>query len=174
MSYEAVLTALEDSASEKMRRFVPYYSGPDSPHFQMLFRGFIGEGCSTESVGGKPVAPLMENCSYEGVQTVALPDPLTSIYLNPDYVVIYTFIPRSVRRTDMQLMWLVRDSAVEGVDFNVGSVAAVWEPTLREDKTLAENTQLGIDSTAYRPGPYMETENLVSDFDHWYSERVDQ
>jgi Rieske 2Fe-2S family protein len=61
---------------------------------------------------------------------------------------------------------------VEGIDFTCGKVTAVWEPTLQEDKTLTENTQLGIDSTAYQPGPYMDTERFVADFDRWYLRRA--
>lgn len=163
--YETLRSA---SCIEQERRFAPLYRGFDATHFQLLSRYVIGEGCSTESVRGRSVAPLMGRCAYEGVQTVAIPSPLTSIYLNPDYVVIYTFVPRSRRRTDIQVVWLVKESAVEGVDFVTSDVTAVWEPTLREDKALAENTQLGIDSSAYSPGPYMEAERFVADFDAWY------
>jgi len=172
ISYEPVLTALRGSDSERKRQFAPRYTGPDVLNWQLMARTLIGEGSVTESVGGKPVAPLMGQCTYEGVQTFAHPSPLTSVYLNPDYVAIYSFTPRSLRSTDIEVMWLVKDTAVEGVDFDVSKVTAVWEPTLREDKTLAENTQLGVDSTAYRPGPYTQSEMMVSDFDRWYLGRV--
>jgi phenylpropionate dioxygenase-like ring-hydroxylating dioxygenase large terminal subunit len=171
-AYERLRTVLRDADSESRREFTPVYTGPDSAALQILMRSIIGENRSTESLDGKPVAPLMGQCTYDGVQTVALPNPLTSIYLNPDHVVIYTFLPRSVRRTDIDVMWLIKETAVEGVDFLLGEVAAVWEPTLQEDKTLVENTQSGIDSTAYRPGPYMETEAFVRDFDSWYLTRI--
>jgi len=170
--YEPRPTALRDSESEKKRQFTPMYTGNATPNFQFVARSHIGKGCSTESVDGKSVAPLMGLCTYEGMQTIALPSPLTNVVLNPDYVVLYAFTPRSVRRTDIAVIWLVNESAVEGVDFDVSQVSAVWEPTLKEDKILAENTQLGIDSTAYRPGPYIETEKLVGDFDLWYLRRI--
>ena len=171
-AYESILTALPESQSERKRQFAPRYIGPDAPNWQLMARGFIGEACATESVGGKPVAPLMGQCAYEGVQTFALPSPLTSLYLNPDYVAVYSFTPRSLRETDIEVIWLVDENAVEGVDFETSQVVAVWEPTLREDKTLAENTQLGIESSAYRPGPYIETEAWVGDFDRWYLREV--
>lgn len=170
--HERVRTVLPDSDTERKRQVTPKYTGHASPDFQLLQRLKIGEGCSTESLHGKPVAPLMGKSTYEGVQTVALPNPLTNVVLNPDYVVLYTFTPRSARRTDVAVIWLVQEAAVEGVDFNPVNVSAVWEPTLQEDKTLAENTQLGIDSTSYRPGPYVETERFVADFDLWYLTRI--
>jgi phenylpropionate dioxygenase-like ring-hydroxylating dioxygenase large terminal subunit len=170
--YDRVRTLVRDSESERNRHVTPVYTGHECSAFQQLCRLPIGEGCATESVGGRPVAPLMGQSEYEGVQTFAQPSPLTSVYLNPDNVVIYTFTPRSRRRTDIDVMWLVKETAVEGVDFETSKVTDVWEPTLQEDKTLAENTQLGIESTAYRPGPYMEAERRVGDFDLWYLTRM--
>lgn len=171
--YERVRAALKDSAGEKSRQFKPIYAtGPDCLYFQFLSRQLIGVDFVTESVDGKPVAPLMGQNTFEGVQTQAALSPLTSVVLDPDYAVIYSFTPRSVRCTDIELIWLVKETATEGVDFDVSKVAAVWEPTLQEDRTLAENTQLGVDSTAYRPGPYIQTETMVSDFDRWYLTNV--
>lgn len=170
--YDRVRKALSGSPSETARQFEPIYTGHDSLYCQYLNRQFIGGDFVTESVGGAAVAPLMGQNTYEGVQTQALPSPLTSVVLNPDYAVIYSFTPRSVRHTDIEVIWLVKDTAIEGVDFEVDRVTAVWEPTLQEDRTLAENAQLGIDSTAYRPGPYTQSEMLVNEFDRWYLRRV--
>lgn len=170
--YERASSILRDSDGEKKRHFTPVNPDHDATNFQFLLRDLIGEGCSTESLDGKPVAPLMGRNTYEGVQTFGLTSPLTSVVLNPDYAVIYSFTPRSVRRTDVEVIWLVTEIAVEGVDFDFSRVAAVWEPTLREDKSLAENTQLGVDSSAYRPGPYSRSEMMVSEFDRWYLRRV--
>jgi len=170
--YERVRATLKGSASENVRQFTAVYPSHDSSQFQISIRQIIGEGCVTESVGGKPVAPLMGQCEFEGVQTLALPSPVTNLVLNPDYVAVYSFTPRALRRTDMEVIWLVKETAIEGVDYDVDKVAAVWAPTLNEDKTLAENTQSGVESTTYRPGPYIQTEQLVGEFDRWYMERV--
>lgn len=169
--YERVRNALNGSAREQARRFRSVPARHDSPYLQYLDRQLIGKDVVTESVGGKAVATLMGQ-GIHGVQTLGQPSPLTSVVLNPDYAVIYSFTPRSVRRSDIEAIWLVNETAVEGVDFDVSKVVAVWEPTLREDIGLAENTQLGIDSTAYRPGPYIASEVLVSEFDRWYVERA--
>lgn len=66
---------------------------------------------------------------------------------------------------------MARETAVERVHFDVGQVAAVCELTLKDDKTLAENTQLE-DSSTCRPGQYIQSEMIVSDFDRWYLECV--
>ncbi len=171
-SYRQLQASVESSDVEKRRRFEAVYTGPDSPYLQRTIRVLIGENCSTESVGGKPVAPLMGQCTYDGMQTAALPSPLSNVVMNPDYVVIYNFTPRSLQHTDVAVTWLVKETAVEGVDFDAEKMAAVWQRTLLEDKVLAENAQLGIRSTAYRPGPYMASEAFVSDFDLWYLRRL--
>jgi phenylpropionate dioxygenase-like ring-hydroxylating dioxygenase large terminal subunit len=46
------------------------------------------------------------------------------------------------------------DSAVEGVDFLTSRVTAVFDATMREDKTIVEHNQLGVESEGYRPGRY--------------------
>lgn len=172
-AYERLPSVLKDSASERGRGFESIQNtGPDSMYFQFLTRFLIGRDVETESVGGKPVAPLMGRNTLDGLQTQAAPSPLTSVVLNPDYAVVYSFTPRSVRQTDMEVIWLVKETAVEGADFDVSKVAAVWEPTLNEDRVLTQNTQFGVESTAYRPGPYILTETLVNDFDWWYVTNV--
>jgi Rieske 2Fe-2S family protein len=170
--YEQVRKTLGSSASEAARQFKPVYLGPDYPHLQYVDRQLIGENVMTESINGKPLAPLMGQNAYNGVQTLGVPDPLTSIAMNPDYVMIYTFMPRAVRRTDVQMICLVKATAREGVDYDPFKLVEVWQRTLEEDKTLIESVQLGIDSSAYRPGPYTRSETFVSDFNRWYLRRV--
>jgi Rieske 2Fe-2S family protein len=170
--YERVRNSAEGSTSEGERQFQPVHAGYDSQYFQYVDRQLIGKGVMTESVGGKAVAPLMGRSAYDGVQTIGLPSPLTSVILNPDHAVIFSFTPRSVRRTDMEVIWLVSETAVEGVDLDVSRLVTVFEQTVKEDKTLVENAQLGVDSSAYRPGPYSQSEAVVSEFDRWYVDRV--
>jgi phenylpropionate dioxygenase-like ring-hydroxylating dioxygenase large terminal subunit len=159
---------LQRSVGEEKRQFQAMHSDHNSERFQILTRQVIGDDFETESVGGKRVAPLMGQNIYNGVQTLALPSPLTTVVLNPDYAIFYSFTPRAPRRTDIEAIWLVRDSAIEDVDFSGADLVAVWSPTLREDKILAEGAQAGIESTEYRPGPYTLSEKLVSEFDDWY------
>jgi len=132
----------------------------------------IGGGFVSESVGGAPVAPLMGRATYDGFQTQFMFSPLTTCIVNPDYTVLYSFIPRSVRRTDIEAIWLAKESAVEGKDFDVAQVISVWDTTLREDKVLLENNQLGVESDVYEPGPYSSWEGSSNEFDRRYIKHV--
>ncbi|MFC6487238.1 SRPBCC family protein [Nitratireductor sp. GCM10026969] len=42
------------------------------------------------------------------------------------------------------------------------------DTTLREDKAITENNQLGVNSSAYRPGRYSTQEKRISEFADWY------
>jgi len=168
-------TALEPDAhaeSEVARKFNAFVHGPNSTYQRNGRRRLIGGGFLTESEGGAPVAPLMGRASYDGFQTQFLLGPLTTLIMNPDYTVLYNFRPRSVRQTDIEVIWLVKDTAVAGVDLDVARLIAVWDTTLREDKTLLDYNQLGVASDAYQPGPYSTWERSASEFDRLYVANV--
>lgn len=58
---------------------------------------------------------------------------------------------------------------MEGVDYDVDNLRRVWDATNAQDRRLAEENQRGINSLAYRPGPYSPTyEYGVIDFIDWY------
>jgi Rieske 2Fe-2S family protein len=162
----------KDIRGEISRKFTEFQQRPESPYPQLSSRRLIGGNFVTESVGGEPVAPLMGRAAYDGFYTGMLFSPLTSFIINPDYTVFYNFIPRSVRRTDIEVIWLTKETAAEGKDFDIARLIAVWDKTLREDKALVENNQLGVESDAYRPGPYSTWEGGVADFDQRYVTHV--
>ena len=58
---------------------------------------------------------------------------------------------------------------MEGVDYDLDALTTVWKATNEQDRTLAENNQLGINSPAYRPGPLSPSmEYGVVAFLDWY------
>lgn len=85
-----------------------------------------------------------------------------------DHIVHCRALPVSPDETELVTTWLVHEDAVEGLDYTVEHLTAVWLATNDEDRSLAENNHLGTLSSAYRPGPYSETEFLTSDFVDWY------
>jgi phenylpropionate dioxygenase-like ring-hydroxylating dioxygenase large terminal subunit len=162
-------SVLENSSHEKARMFVPVAPGHT---FRFMGRSVIGTNCATESIGGKALAPLMGQCAFEGVQTFLAPSALATLVLNPDHIVTYNFVPRSARRTDVEVLWLVNGSAKEGLDYDLDHLTEVWLATLVEDKVLVENVQLGVESTAYKPGPIIESEKFVLAFNRWYRDSM--
>jgi Rieske 2Fe-2S family protein len=62
---------------------------------------------------------------------------------------------------------------VEGVDYHIENLAALWLTTNNQDIELVENNQRGVNSVGYVPGPYSEeAEALVGRFTDWYCEEA--
>jgi phenylpropionate dioxygenase-like ring-hydroxylating dioxygenase large terminal subunit len=137
-------------------------------------RSPIGGGRLTESVDGQPVSTLMgEFKQYDGGQTgLGLGSRTGTVLANNDYAVIFRFIPRSALSTDAEAIWLVNKDAREGIDYSVDTLIQVWDVTLREDKAITENNQLGILSKAYEPGPYSRQEHGLIRFTNWYVSKL--
>ena len=89
-----------------------------------------------------------------------------------DHIIHFRANPIGPGETELVTTWLVHEEAVEGLDYDVDRLTAVWSATNAEDCQLAENNHLGTASVAYRPGPYSRTEFLVKDFVDWYLETV--
>jgi len=146
---------------------------PDSEWFQTGSRLPIGQGYDTEVVGGRAVAPLMGSFKeYDGAQTAIVFNPLSYIMASNDYAALIRFTPRGPVASDVETTWLVREDAVAGTDYDVQRLTEVWDVTLREDKIITENNQLGVSSARYRPGPHSLHEARVSDFLAWYNLRL--
>jgi Rieske 2Fe-2S family protein len=53
------------------------------------------------------------------------------------------------------------------------NLTAVWNATNDQDRRLVEESQIGIATGAYEPGPYSPfTEGLVEKFCNWYVKRL--
>lgn len=90
-----------------------------------------------------------------------------------DHVVTFSAIPIDAGRTLLRTKWLVRKDAVEGVDYHVDNLTAVWRATNAQDSALVALCQQGAENPAYEPGPYSpHTEMLVEKFCNWYVGRM--
>ena len=90
-----------------------------------------------------------------------------------DHIVTFSAIPVDPRHTLLRTKWLVHKDAVEGEDYDIANLTAVWEATNRQDSELVGYVQAGVSSAAYEPGPYSTfTEGLVEKFCAWYIERL--
>lgn len=90
-----------------------------------------------------------------------------------DHVVSFTVLPLSADRTLVRTTWCVHKDAVEGVDYQVDNLTRVWNATNDQDRRLVEESQIGVATGAYEPGPYSPyTEALVEKFCSWYVGRL--
>jgi phenylpropionate dioxygenase-like ring-hydroxylating dioxygenase large terminal subunit len=131
-------------------------------------RSALADGAVSGSEDGKPLAPLMgQFTAFDGGVTF-FDVGLTSNFLAyPDHGLIYRFVPKSVSRTDMEVIWLVRADARAGIDYDPEKLTWLWRVTSAADKRIIELNQLGITSRLYEPGPYAPMEQHTAHFVEW-------
>ena len=62
--------------------------------------------------------------------------------------------------------------AVEGRDYDLANLTKVWNATNAQDAAFVGETQRGVLSPAYEPGPIAANEYMVQLFHTWYDERL--
>ena len=81
---------------------------------------------------------------------------------------LYSFTPRGVQSSNMEITWLVNETAEAGVDYDPERLTWLWHVTTEADKRIIENNQTGVNSRFYRPGPFSQMEPYTSKFTRWY------
>jgi glycine betaine catabolism A len=91
--------------------------------------------------------------------------PNLLLSLHPDYVMTHTMWPRAHDRTEIVCEWHFHPSELAKPDFYADDAIELWDLTNREDWWISEQSQAGINSRVYQPGPYSEREDLLWGFD---------
>ncbi|WMY11065.1 aromatic ring-hydroxylating oxygenase subunit alpha [Paraburkholderia phenoliruptrix] len=95
--------------------------------------------------------------------------PNTWNHVLSDHAIAFRVLPLSATETQVTTWWLVNGEAVEGEDYDLENLTAVWKATNAQDQRLVEANQQGINSKGYRPGPYSPlVERGVTEFIDWY------
>lgn len=142
------------------------YMGADnvapSPKYVGGSMGFKAgvETMSTDGQRRREFLPGLNEAQRKQVAYYAIyPNLLLS--LHPDYMMTHTLWPRGVDRTEIVCEFHFHPQEegpiVDAVEF--------WDQTNREDWHISEQSQLGISSRAYTPGPYSRREELLAAFD---------
>jgi phenylpropionate dioxygenase-like ring-hydroxylating dioxygenase large terminal subunit len=138
-----------------------------------VMRSALCDGVASATSDGQLVARLMGSFSEpDGSSTYFDVGPISDFLAYPDHGVIYRFIPRSVDRTEMEVLWLVHGDAVEGRDFDLERLTWLWKTTSAEDKKIVEMNQAGVDSRYFEPGPYSNQESHALRFIDWYLQEL--
>ena len=133
------------------------------------FRYALYDGVRTGGPDGKPVAPLMGDFrDYDGGVTSTHFAPSSFFIAYPDHGVIYRFIPLTASTSAMELIWLVKGDATEGVDYDLDRLTWLWRVTTQADKRITEDNQKGVNSSFYEPGPYSPVEPNAIGWIEWY------
>ncbi len=134
----------------------------------------LANGAVSQTVDGKVactklLGPFAEpNASSLSVWT----QPNSWHHFCCDHVVTFSLTPIGADRTMLRTSWLVREDAEEGVDYDVGTLTAVWRATNVQDAWLSHINHRGISGDGYRPGPYSTEEKLVERFKDFYTDRA--
>ena len=130
-------------------------------------------GAVTGSPDGQAVAPLMGAFKgYDGGSTFIHVGPASFFLAYPDHGLIYRFIPRTVQRSELEVIWLVRGDAREGVDYGRDRLTWLWKVTSDADKRIIEDNQRGVNSRYYEPGPFSIMESQERRFIEWYLSEI--
>ncbi|HXE57801.1 MAG TPA: aromatic ring-hydroxylating dioxygenase subunit alpha [Gemmatimonadales bacterium] len=91
--------------------------------------------------------------------------PNMFLSLHPDYVMAHTLWPEAPDRTRIVCEWLVHPDTLTDPALDPDDGVEFWDLTNRQDWHICEQSQLGVQSRAYRPGPYSKRESLSAAFD---------
>lgn len=112
------------------------------------------------AMDGKMVAPPFAGIVGQRRQEVHFYTifPNMMITLAPDHVVQYRLEPLAKDHTIIHCSYLWHREQIAQEDFNPASTIEVWDITNRQDWPLTEETQLGVQSSAYGPSPYYDVQ----------------
>jgi len=151
------------------------YWEPSSKGEEVVF-GFrypLYEGAVTGSRDGKPVAPLMGQLrDYDGGVTSVHFGPASFFISYGDHGLIYRFVPKTVDRSEIEVIWLVRGDAREGIDYDPDALTWLWDVTSVADKRIIEDNQRGVNSRFYTPGAYAPMEPNARRYIAWYLREI--
>jgi len=136
-----------------------------------LRKGFV-----SKSLDGNPVAPVMGDLPERDLGVFTLVTfPNSWLQASSDYLMTTRLTPLSSTLTAVRVDWLVREDAIEGRDYEVENVIALWAATSSQDWKLCEDNQAGVLSRRYEPGPYSPTqERGVETFVRWYLRQLEK
>jgi Rieske 2Fe-2S family protein len=137
--------------------------------FGAAYRAPLRESFLSATEDGRPCAPLMGGFrDYDGGETALGAGPFTYMLAYNDYATFFQFVPLGPERSEIVVTWLVRGSAREGRDYELGRVTWLWSVTTEQDKSIIEANAAGIRSSRYRPGPSSVLERDLDGFREWY------
>ena len=134
------------------------------------------DGYLSETMTGKLVAPLMgEYTEAEDIGTLRIRSlPNFWNHSSVDHGVSTRLTPAGLYATQVRLIWLVDEKAVEGVDYNLDDMVPFWWLTSDQDREICENAQRGVNSHTYVPGPLSTfKEYNVERYLSWYLRQLD-
>jgi Rieske 2Fe-2S family protein len=141
--------------------------------FQIAHLPLDGAGASYGPGGEQVSKKLMGSISNIRFGDLSLQmQPNAWFHFLSDHAVLCWALPAGPDRTVLRTTWLVNRDAVEGVDYDLETLTAVWRATNDEDSALVARAHNGVTNPCYEPGPYSLVEDDVEAFVNWYVGRM--
>ena len=136
----------------------------------------INQGHQSLTMSGRSCGLVVGHLPEEDLNRVyyyaIFPNMLLS--LHPDYMLVHLCWPIAPDRTINICEWHFHPGEMSKPDFQADDAVEFWDITNREDWAISELSQAGIQSRAYRPGPYSRCESLPHAFDQMVLDREKQ
>ena len=94
--------------------------------------------------------------------------PTMMLSIHPDYAVFYRVLPTGPMESRVICDWMVNPEAPAAPGYDIQDAEEFWDRTNRQDWHICEQSQLGIASRVYAPGPYSARESIPAAWDRRY------
>ena len=133
------------------------------------------QGYKTGSKSGEKLAPLLGRLKdFDGGTSDIQIGILNNFLSYSDHVIGYRFVPRSLQITDIEVIWMVREDAEEGKDYNLEDLTWLWHCTSQDDERIIALNQKGVNSNHYVPGPLSNMEWGIKAFHVGYLKQLEE
>jgi Rieske 2Fe-2S family protein len=163
----------------KLATVLPYQSGANDLIEGPFLGGYMeirppnqSATMSGQACGRLVNGDLPEEDRHRGFYYSIMPNMLLS--LHPDYVNYYLLHPVAVDRTLVESEWLFHPDTLADPSNRIQDAIEFWDLTNRQDWDIVEQSQLGVSSRRYAPGPYSPRESVPAAWDREYRRRMDQ
>ncbi len=166
------------SVHPHLNKLTPYRNSTNDLDQGPLLGGpmTLAEPRGSMTMGGARCAPPLAGLSEEDLGRVYYYTVFPSAFLSyhPDYVLVHRAQSLAPTHTRIVCDWYFHPEAVATPGFDPGPAIEFWDLTNRQDWELCANTQRGVSSPAYVPGPYSELESQLAAFDREYLKAMEQ
>ncbi len=130
--------------------------------------------CVSETMDGRPVAPLMGAYPDPDVGNArANTYPNFWLHASCDHVHTMRVTPIGATTTRIKASWIVREDSIEDTDYCINELIAFSKLVNDEDQAIVTDQAIGVASSRYQPGPYSSVkEAAVEHFVAWYISRL--
>jgi Rieske 2Fe-2S family protein len=157
----------------KLATVLPYQSGANDLTEGPFLGGYMEikppnrSATMSGRVCGAPISAAMSaDDTHRAFYYTLMPNLLLSIH--PDYVNYYLVHAVGVDRTRVESEWLFHPKTLADPANNIRDGIEFWDLTNRQDWDIVAQSQLGIASRRYTPGPFSPRESVPAAWDREY------